>query len=716
MRSWIVVALSCVASACAGSAVPQADPGPEDQVPLDVAATDPAAGHDTDAPTPGDPAPGDPASTDLATADPEAGDPAYETPTADDATEEDPDGEDPATDPTGPEEVVQDPGPAAVDCSAIAAHPGWEVCKATTDSCEAVFTSSAGCSAVCAAAGLICGRVWENVDGACQADLTRPELACDPPSGHQSDYCLCVRPDCKPDCAGKACGGDGCGGSCGQCTGTCSSEGQCQCKPLTCASSMLHCGSGHDDTCGGKFSCDGVCPAGLPCVQGYCGWAPKPCAGSTCEAFPGAEGEGRFAKGGRGGDVCHVTTTSNSGAGSLRACADSAAGPRTIVFDVGGIITLDSPLSLDSDQLTLAGETAPGGGIVIRGYQVGVDADDVVIRHVRFRAGDVKKKTCPGSGGGFTEDSLTVSGTRIMLDHVSASWGIDESLSGGSSFQDLTVQWSIVAEGLFQTGLYHGECDDNYAPGGDKGHSMGSLFKPSQGNGSISVHHNLYAHNNNRNPAVGTYETDQTLLADIRNNLIYDCPNMGYTSGASKEVKVNYVGNYGVYGPVSDSSVLFKCETANKVKLHESDNRLDKDKDGKFDGSDLGSSMFSGEWDDSSSPFACEPVATHPSSQVPGLVLGFAGARPWDRDEPDVRIVAGVSTNKGKLVNSPSDVGGWGAVDPGTPVKDGDGDGMPDDWEALYGTDPAKADNNGDLDGDGYTNLEEYLHWAARPR
>ncbi|MBM4372198.1 MAG: hypothetical protein FJ098_11120 [Deltaproteobacteria bacterium] len=338
-----------------------------------------------------------------------------------------------------------------------------------------------------------------------------------------------------------------------------------------------------------------------------------------------------------------------------------------------------------------------------------------MVQHLRFRAGDVKKKPCPGGGSGFTEDSLTVGGNRIVIDHVSASWGIDESLSGGSSFHDLTIQWCVIAEGLYQSGLYHGECDSNYNPGGSKGHSMGSLFKPSEGDGTVSIHHNVYAHNGNRNPAVGTYETDQTLRADIRNNLVYNCPGMGYVSGASQEVKVNYVGNYGVFGPDSGSDDLFKGNADSNVKLHQADNRIDKDKDGTFDGTNQGSSMFSGEFSTSGSPFAMEAVTTHPSSQVPALLLAWAGARPWSRDAPDQRILDDVQDNSGGLIDSQSPVGGWGSLAAGTPFSDGDGDGMPDAWETAYGTDPDQADNNGDRDGDGWTNLEEYLHWAARP-
>lgn len=190
---------------------------------------------------------------------------------------------------------------------------------------------------------------------------------------------------------------------------------------------------------------------------------------------------------------------------------------------------------------------------------------------------------------------------------------------------------------------------------------------------------------------------------------------MGYTSGESKQMKVNYVGNYGILGPDSSSKRLFKPNEKNKVKMYESGNLLDSDKDGKLDGKDQGGAMFDGDWDDSGSPFAFEPVTTHDAKTALTLVLAWAGARPWSRDEPDVRVIADVETGKGGLINSQSKVGGWGDLAKGAKVNDGDGDGLPDAWELAVGTNPTKKDHNGDLDGDGYTNLEEYLHWAARP-
>lgn len=556
--------------------------------------------------------------------------------------------------------------PMADPCAAIAAHPSWELCASGEGTCTAVFSDSAGCAAVCAAAGMSCAQVFEDLDGLCAPDLNRPELACAPGSGHKSDYCVCTAggEGCEPSCDGASCGPDGCGGVCGS------------------------------------------CPGGQICNGGACFPAPDP---ESVMAFPGAEGEGMRCVGGRGGDVYHVTTLADSGAGSLRAGVGGS-GARTIVFDVAGIITLNSPLVISRSKLTIAGQSAPGGGIVIRGYQTEVKANDVVIRHVRFRAGDLKKKKSK-DGSGFTEDSLTLQGSCIIVDHVSASWGIDESLSGGSSFQDVTVQYSIIAEGLRKTCLFHGEYDCSHP-----GHSMGSLFKPKTGDSNLSIHHSLFFSNNNRNPAIGAYESGQSQRADLRNNVIYNCPSPGYVSGQTKKLELNYVGNYLIFGPSNTSSThMFQGEAASKLHIFQKGNLRDLNKNGAFDGKDDGWAAIKGTYTQAGE-FSMRPVTTHSAKEALELVLAGAGALPWARDSVDLRIIKAVKEGKGAIIDSQDDVGGWGTIDAGQKIQDSDGDGMSDVWELARGLDPNFAgDRNGDDDLDGYTNLEEYLDARANP-
>ena len=231
-------------------------------------------------------------------------------------------------------------------------------------------------------------------------------------------------------------------------------------------------------------------------------------------AFPGAEGEGRFTTGGRGGDVYHVTNLLDSGAGSLRhGLATAFNGPRTIVFDIGGTIALSSDVNVTNGNITIAGETAPGQGIVITNFGFGVNAPNVIMRHIRVRPGDARKGS--GAEQGFNGDAISIWRSDVILDHVSASWGIDENLSvAGNGTRRVTIQHSTISEGLAQTGLYHGEYDPSYNPGGPNSHSMGSLIKPTDGNGIISMHHNLWSNNGNRNPAIGNYSDDHTLRFD----------------------------------------------------------------------------------------------------------------------------------------------------------------------------------------------------------
>ena len=165
------------------------------------------------------------------------------------------------------------------------------------------------------------------------------------------------------------------------------------------------------------------------------------------------------------------------------------------------------------------------------------------MRHVRVRPGDAEKGSAAENG--FNGDAISINRSDVILDHVSTSWGIDENLSiAGTGTQRVTVQYSTIAEGLDQTGLYHGEWDPAYNPGGPESHSMGSLIKPADGNGIATFHHNLWTGNGNRNPAVGNYSDDDTMKVDIRNNVLFNNRSNGYSTGESERIDMNYVGNY----------------------------------------------------------------------------------------------------------------------------------------------------------------------------
>jgi len=425
-------------------------------------------------------------------------------------------------------------------------------------------------------------------------------------------------------------------------------------------------------------------------------------AGQALPAFPGAEGEGKWATGGRGGDVYHVTNLNDSGAGSLRYGIDTSGEARTIVFDTGGTIHLTSGgLFINSDNITIAGQTAPGDGICIIGHGLALDdADDIIIRHIRVRPGDIEEGAFSGDAIGFRicDD--------IIFDHVSASWGIDETLSPTKCPSNCTIQWCIISEGLNCT-PYHDK---------DPCHGCGTLCRAQYRDCYITFHHNIWAHNQERNPRLGSYD-DVTLYCDFRYNLIYNYGTSIPGSGCVQSVtdgercNLNYVGNYIVEGPDSDGGTYaFKGWDANYMDIYQSGNKIDGDRDNNKDGSDTGWSMFDGDYDDKGSPFDMEAVSADTADNAADDVRDYAGATLPSRDSVDARVVADIWDDDGDIIDSQDDVGGYPAYATGSAPTDTDQDGMPDTWEDANGTNKNVADNNGDLDEDGYTNLEEYLN------
>ena len=408
-------------------------------------------------------------------------------------------------------------------------------------------------------------------------------------------------------------------------------------------------------------------------------------------AFPGAEGAGRFAAGGRGGAVIRVTNLADGGPGSLRSAVE-ARGPRTILFDVAGTIRLGSDLVVREPRVTIAGQSAPGGGIALADATLVVDADDVVIRHIRARRGD----RAPGEG-----DSVWIrGGRRIILDHVSASWSIDETLSasarydGGGGFYDLTVQWSIIAESLRRSNHAKGE------------HGYGSLIRGGRG-ARISFHHNLWAHHVARMPRPGNYagpEADpEGPLMEFRSNLFYNWGRAyaGYNEDEATLIRYAFIDNDYVAGPDSRGALAFR-ESNRLARAWFAGNRMN----GVLPADPW--SLVGGRIPEGyrlPAPPDVAPVAADPGPME--RILERAGA--WPRDTADTRVVASVRARNGRHIDSQEEVGGWPLLAAGRAEPDRDGDGMPDVWEAAHGFDPARADGNGDRDGDGMTNIEDWL-------
>ena len=418
-------------------------------------------------------------------------------------------------------------------------------------------------------------------------------------------------------------------------------------------------------------------------------------------AFPGAEGAGRFALGGRGGRVIAVTNLNDAGPGSLRAAIE-ADGPRTVVFKVSGTIALQKSLLVRKGRITIAGQTAPGDGITLRDHVFEIDADDVVVRYIRSRLGAASQTQ---------DDAIWVSGGhRIILDHVSASCSVDESLSvsanykePGQGYYDVTVQWSIIADSLRRAGHVKGD------------HGYGSLIRGGRGS-RASFHHNLWANHIARMPRPGNYDGPAVdpvgASFDFRNNVFYNWGNSysGYDADTAAVVRYNFVGNSYIPGPDSKGQIAFK-ESNTLAKAY-------------FAGNSMAGSVPADPWSlvtgvqadgyRQTAAIDVAPLATEAADIAYARVLAGAGAS-HARDAVDAKVVAGVAARNGRIIDTVEQDGGWPTLRSTPAPADGDGDGMPDAWERTNGLNP-KQDDGAAVGRDGWTNLERYLNSLVAAR
>jgi len=441
-----------------------------------------------------------------------------------------------------------------------------------------------------------------------------------------------------------------------------------------------------------------------PLVLGYSAvsFADEPQTADATLAFPGAEGFGRFSKGGRGGDVYHVTNTNDDGPGSLRAGIQTATGPRTIVFDVSGTIELKKPLKVSTSYLTIAGQTAPGDGVCIKDQTFLIEkASHVIVRYLRFRLGDENK---PAESGPDCMNTTDVD--HLIFDHITAAWGIDgnHDLRRGGNF---TLQWSIYAEALNHS-LHH------------KGsHAMLASFRDLTA--SISLHHNLFASSRERHPTLGgSPRTKPDAIVDFRNNVIYN------VNGATNlgNCRVNVIDNLyrpGPDTPPNHKPLASKTENAGALAVFLSGNVFEGQPEFTDDnyraidfkrwskGGYLATSLDKTRAAEAFDVGAAKPT-TDSAADAYEKVLSRAGAS-LPRDLADTRLVAGVRSRGHRMIDSQREVGGWPKLASKPASKDTDQDGMPDEWEAAHRLNSNDAaDRNGDANGDGYTNLEEYLN------
>ncbi|RZL19419.1 MAG: pectate lyase [Pedobacter sp.] len=441
---------------------------------------------------------------------------------------------------------------------------------------------------------------------------------------------------------------------------------------------------------------------------------PKPVQ-ETAIAFPGAEGFGKIATGGRGGKVIKVTNLNDDGAGSLRAAINQT-GARIIVFDVSGNIKLKSKLQVKNANLTIAGQSAPGDGICIQDYEMNIDADNVIIRFIRFRMGDLTQNEQDALWGRYHQN--------IIIDHCSMSWSIDECSSFYAN-KNFSMQWCILSESLNKS--FH-EKDD---------HGYGAIW----GGSSASFHHNLLAHHNSRNARFDGGNRSGTGLSpfgidkvDYRNNVIYNWGSNSAYGGENGEY--NIVANYykaGLGTASSKRSRIMEISLETDVvkygpgfgKFYIADNYVDGNptvtQNNWNGGVDKGSGLTDANYTASKMPnaFSAEVITAHTATQAYNTVLLYGGAS-YKRDAVDTRILKevkdgtvtynGSKTGKRGIIDSQNDVGGWPVLQQTSPLKDTDGDGMPDDWETANGLDPNVANAAGRHLSTAYDNIEVYLN------
>ncbi len=426
-------------------------------------------------------------------------------------------------------------------------------------------------------------------------------------------------------------------------------------------------------------------------------------------AFPGAEGFGRFATGGRGGRIIYVNNLNNSGAGSFRQAVEVETGARIVVFNVSGIIELESRINIKNGNLTIAGQTAPGDGITLKNHEVYVGANNVIIRFLRFRMGD-ERQTENDALWGRRQNT-------IIIDHCTMSWATDEASSFYDN-NDFTMQWCLLSESLRIS--VHGKGTHGYLGiwGGKK----------------ASFHHNLIAHHDSRNPRFcgSRYSNlpDQEQV-DFRNNVIY---NWGGNSGyAGEGGSYNMVNNYYKPGPASSNRArIFQPYADNGSNAQPAGVWGMFYVDGNF--MNQSTSVTTDNWVGihpnpsnknkeelkSYTEFDKGQITTHSAQDAFDAVLAFAGAS-FKRDKVDARIanetLTGTYTYTGSngsingLIDSQTDVGGWPSYESLPARLDSDGDGIPDAWEIQFGLDPNDATDGSTYElSTMFTNVEVYLN------
>ncbi len=480
-------------------------------------------------------------------------------------------------------------------------------------------------------------------------------------------------------------------------------------------------------------------------------------------AFPGAEGYGRFAIGGRGGSVYHVTTLDDNGddenpiEGSFRYGIKKVSGPRTIVFDVAGVISLKSRLTCSDKFVTIAGQTAPGNGVMLRTCPFGMQSDGIT-RFLRMRLGHKKMinglipkggdngngvEYAPEEAGQTDEttlsglDGMGMSGNdHAIMDHCSISWTIDEAFSSRSA-KAITLQHTLISEALNIAG------HPNYSSG--TGHGYAATIGAGQNSGQPgSFHHNLLAHCEGRNWSIsggldggGSYDGHH----DIFNNVVY---NWGHRASDGGTHELNFVNNYYKKGSATSQNYLLRHQfegtgsgtqrayVSGNIREETSGSKTKDALNNTYKYETSGDQVLNWEpW--SNEPFFPSYANIETAEAAYKNVLSDVGCTQPFFDNHDQRMVnetlnrsystKGVRSKKNGIIDTEEDTGCEGfdleklGIVNATRANDwdSDADGIPNWFEELTGTNASVANNNDDRDGDFYTDLEEYLNWIAVP-
>ena len=469
----------------------------------------------------------------------------------------------------------------------------------------------------------------------------------------------------------------------------------------------------------------------------YIPWAARPVDLPQAEipAFPGAEGGGKYSFGGRGGKVIVVTNLNDDGPGSLREACEQG-GARIIVFNVAGIIRIKTPLIIRAPYITIEGQSAPGDGICIAGETVWINTHDVIIRYMRFRRGETNVGRRDDAIGGNPVGN-------IMIDHVSASWGLDENMSMyRHMYNDSTgkIEDKLGTVNITIQNSIFSECLDTW------NHAFGSTL----GGENCAFIRNLWADNAGRNPSIGWNG-----IFNFVNNVVFNWVHRS-TDGGDYTAMYNIINNYYKPGPATPKNEpighrILKPESGrSKLKYRvygrayvhgnivEGNERVTKD---NWDGGVQVEEMENaGEYKDAmkwDKPLPMPPLTIMPTKEAYSFVLDNAGATLPKRDAVDHRITEQVRTGKINyienvklpttqfkhrrlpidsykqgIITDPIQVGGYPEYK-GTPYKDSDNDGMPDEYETKHDLNPNNSSDAAKINKDGYSNIEEYLNSIA---